>query len=858
MYEGLTRQPNQPRACYIGRDGTELNGMNGTMISPPDIFAAKILIADDQKSNVLLIELALRDAGYSNITSTMDSREVCELHREHRYDLILLDLQMPNLDGFQVMEALKSIDEHGYLPVIVLTAEPGHKLRALQAGAKDFISKPFDLAEIKTRIRNMLEVRLLYRELEQQNLTLEQAVLERTANLRESEELFRQLANNLPEALWLRDLDGKTVLYVNPASERVTGWPIVAGDPLSKIFDTVHPDDRDRARAESRKSPTGGMEIDCRILRPDGVVRWVHVRTFPITNADGYVYRVAGVMADITERKRAEVRMALLERAMQSSMNGVIIVDAKADDLPILYVNPAFERMTGYGAAEVIGRNCRFLQSEDPDQPELDQIRHCVRSNADCDVVLRNYRKDGSLFWNHLFIAPVRDDHGEVSHFVGIQNDVTERRRAEAELSFTASHDAVTGLPRFLSLELDLAAMLDDPAALVWLYYISLDRFRAVNESMGHIMGDDVLQRVAQRLLDVVGDAGQVAHFAGDEFVAIAAGLDGAAALALAERLRATVAEPIEGDDYRVLLTASIGVSRSPAHGQRAQDLLRHAEAAMERAKRQGRDAVCEFSTDQMQDLEDRLTLGTRLRGAVRLGELELHYQPQYRASDRRLTGFEALLRWTSRELGRVSPARFIPIAEALGLMPEIGEWVLHEACRQARAWLDRGFTGFNIAVNISAQQLQRTGLVEQVRDAIGRYRIPPDVLDIELTESSLMENVARMQGTLVELKALGTTLSLDDFGTGYSSLAYLKQFPIDKLKIDQSFVKGLPDSTDDAAIARTIIAMSHQLRLMVSAEGVETEAQAEFLSQMGCDELQGYHLGRPVTAAEAEAFFIR
>jgi len=361
---------------------------------------------------------------------------------------------------------------------------------------------------------------------------------------------------------------------------------------------------------------------------------------------------------------------------------------------------------------------------------------------------------------------------------------------------------------------------------------------------------------VAERLSGIMRDVGQIAHFAGDEFVAVIAGGDNAAALALAERLRAAVSEPIEGDDYRVLLTASIGISHSPEHGQRAQDLLRHAEAAMKRAKRQGRDAICEFSIEQMQDLEDRLTLGTRLREAVRLGELELHYQPQYRARDRKLTGFEALLRWTSRDLGRVSPARFIPIAEALGLMPEIGEWVIHEACRQARAWIDHGYRDFNIAVNVSAQQLQRTGLTEQVRDAMGRYRIPPDVLDIELTESSLMENVARMQGTLVELKALGTMLSLDDFGTGYSSLAYLKQFPIDKLKIDQSFVKGLPDSADDAAIARTIIAMSHQLRLMVSAEGVETEAQAMFLSEMGCDELQGYYMGRPVSAAEAEAFF--
>jgi diguanylate cyclase (GGDEF)-like protein len=385
---------------------------------------------------------------------------------------------------------------------------------------------------------------------------------------------------------------------------------------------------------------------------------------------------------------------------------------------------------------------------------------------------------------------------------------------------------------------------------------IDVDRFKAVNESLGHLVGDHVLGVLATRIKAFAGPGVLVSHFAADQYLValVASSVD--AALALAEHIRAAIAAPIEQDGYRLVLSVTIGLSHAPAHGRTPLELTRAAQAAAERGKAQGRDLVSVFDTEQLREIDDRVTLGSRLRLAVQRNELSLHFQPQFRARERRLTGFEALLRWSSPELGMVSPARFIPLAEALGLMPEIGAWVVRDACRQARAWLDEGWTGFCIAVNVSAQQLQRTGLVETVAAAIAEFRLPPHMLDIELTESSLMENVARVQGTLAELKQLGVTLSLDDFGTGYSSLAYLKNFSLDKLKIDQSFVRGLPGNPDDAAIARMIVAIGHQLRLVVSAEGVETADQADFLRDIDCDELQGYFLGRPVVADAAEGHF--
>ncbi|GAB2533566.1 bifunctional diguanylate cyclase/phosphodiesterase [Rhodanobacter koreensis] len=552
------------------------------------------------------------------------------------------------------------------------------------------------------------------------------------------------------------------------------------------------------------------------------------------------------------ESARLVGRLRERNRFFELSLEIFCIIDPQRER--IIQFNPSLLRVTGYSAEELTSRNYReFLRPEDGAGSQDPLLALATPGQQVHEFVTRCICKDGSehaLEWVS-FAAPD-------GMLYAVARDVTERRQAETELAYASSHDAVTGLPHHLMLERALAAMLRDTAVPAWILIIGLDRFQVVNESVGHATGDDVLKRLASRLQAALSEQGQIARFTGDKFVVAVRALSRQAALELAERLRAAVAVPIEGHDYRLLLTASVGISHSPDHGTNPKSLLRSAEAAMSQAKRDGRDRVSEFSIGQMRALEERLVLGSHLRDAIRDGELELYYQPQHRAGDRVLTGFEALLRWNSRQLGLVSPGRFIPVAEALGLMPEIGEWVLDAACKQVRTWLDRGHRDFNLAVNISAQQLQRPGLVDKVAAALQRYAVPPSMLHIEMTESSLMENVTAIRRTLTELKVLGTLLSLDDFGTGYSSLAYLKQFPIDKLKIDQSFVRGLPTDADDAAIARTIITLGHQLHMTVAAEGVETQAQATFLAEMGCDELQGNDLGAALPVQQAEGFFGR
>lgn len=802
----------------------------------------RVLVVDDDEEDFLILRDLLVDfpQGRFELDWVATLAEGVQALRASRHDVFLVDYHLGPDNGMDLVR-LAVAEQSAHRPVIMLTGQgnPDVDREVLAAGASDYL------------VKGNIDAEKLARSL---RYAAERA--RQISQIEDGKRRYRLLFELNPFPTWVYDVASLRFVAANDAMVASYGY---SRDELRgmSIFDIRDPDEAESLQqylsARGERSGNAGV---WRHRRKDGSALWADITTHAI-ELDGKTCRMV-IAHDITRQREAQERLLLLERAVESSMNGIVIADAQADDLPIRYVNPAFETLTGYSAEETLGRNCRFLQGEETNQPELEILRRCLAAGDDCNVILRNFTKDGELFWNHLFISPVRDEAGVLTHFVGIQNDLTERRQVEAELAYAANHDPVTALPRYPILETAIGGLLDREGFELSVLFIDIDHFHAINESMGHIIGDEALRVVAERLRQVLGGPGHLARFAGDEFVAMVPDAPREEVLAVAEALRQAVALPVEGDGWRLFLTASIGIARAPEHGENGTDLLRRAEAAMTRAKREGRDAVCEFSTAQMQELEDRLVLGARLREAAPRGELQLHYQPQLDARSRRITGFEALLRWNSADLGPVPPGRFIPIAESLGLMPELGLWVLDEACRQLRAWRDQGREGFTVAVNFSAHQLQRPDVVDRVREALERHGVPGTMLEIELTESSLMENVDRVKGRLAEIKALGVNLSLDDFGTGYSSLAYLKQFSLDKLKIDRSFVTDLPGDGADAAIARTIVAVGHELHMVVAAEGVETEDQAGFLREMGCDELQGYHFGRPAPAAEIEARFPR
>ena len=557
------------------------------------------------------------------------------------------------------------------------------------------------------------------------------------------------------------------------------------------------------------------------------------------------------------EKQRTEEALRLRQRAIEASSNGITIVDIARPDNPIVYTNPAFEQITGYSSGEAAGRNPRFLSRDDGEQMGLEEMRAALREQREGHAVLRNYRKDGSHFWNSLSIAPVRDDGGKVTHFVGVINDITEQKRYEEQLEYQANHDELTDLPnRNL-----LTNLISQSARYAHRYrremavlFIDLDYFKLVNDSLGRSVGDRLLKAMAERLRACVRAADVVARHGGDEFVVVLTNLERSEKVALvAQKIRESLYLPVLIDGQEFAISCSIGISIYPKDGNDAQALLKNADAAMFRAKEQGRNNSQFYASEMNARSLARMIMEKHLRRALENGELAVHYQPQVDLVNGRVNGMEALLRWRNPELGIVSPAAFIPLAEETGLIGPIFDWVLEVACAQNRAWQEAGLPALTLAVNVSPVQFRDADLCASVDRIVRKTGLAPNFLELEVIESMLMHDVESAMLIMRELKQLGIRLAMDDFGTGYSSLSYLKRFPFDKLKIDISFVREVTTDPESAAIARSIIAMGHNLNLRVIAEGIETAGQLAYLRSHGCDEMQGFLFSRALPAVEFE-----
>lgn len=556
-------------------------------------------------------------------------------------------------------------------------------------------------------------------------------------------------------------------------------------------------------------------------------------------------------------------KLQLQQAAVASSIDGIVICDARQKDLPMVYVNPAFEQSTGYPAAEALGKNCRFLQGNDHDQPGLRELRLALAEHKEATVTIRNYRRDGTMFWNSLRVSPVRNTRGVVTHFVGVQTDVTDRIQKEDELARRAYHDWLTGLPNRKLLEDRITQSIERSKRENFEFsvaFIDLDNFKVFNDSMGHRAGDSVLVEIAKRLAHSVRSEDTVCRIGGDEFVVVYAGLSDSVLLHEAlERLQRCLMEPLVVDDRECLVAASIGLAIFPRDGESAQTLLQHADVAMYKAKSDGRGVVRAYTPSLDSGSVEKLELANSLRRGLINKEFELHFQPKVMAASGQLVGFEALLRWRHPTMGLVSPQQFIPLAEQTGLIVGIGRWVLEETCRQVQQWRTDGVMDVPVAVNVSAIQFRQDDLGKTIAEVLAHSGLPPDRLHIEITESVMIDGHDDLYRVLTEIRAQGIKVALDDFGTGYSSLSYLKRFPVDYVKIDRSFVRDIATDPADAAICSAIIAMAHILGIQVIAEGVETLEQAVFLRSKQCDDLQGYFIDKPRKADELNPIgFIR
>lgn len=589
-----------------------------------------------------------------------------------------------------------------------------------------------------------------------------------------------------------------------------------------------------------------------------GERRYLEIDAGPVHDADGQLLAVVETVRDTTEHKRASDLLQLHASVFDNTQEAIAITDASGS---IVSVNEAFCRITGYTQEETLGRNPRMLKSGLQDGAFYQNLWQSLAEHGQWRGEIWNRRKNGELFPGILTISAVRRASGRVQHYVALLSDISDLRDTQNRLQSLVNHDPLTGLPNrpLVQDRLAQAAAFAERAGMhVALLLLDIDKFKEINELVGHSGGDELLCAVAARLRDCVRETDTVSRQGGDEFLIVLTGIaDADAAMPFAEKLLERFLAPFQIGGEEVVCSVSIGVAVFPEDGRDFETLLRKADRALRGAKADGHNTCRFFDARMNVEAGEGHRLRQGLRRALDRNEFILHYQPQIDLDSGRVIGAEALIRWQHPELGLVPPARFIPVIEESGLIVPIGEWVLREACRQGVAWREAGLPELVIAVNMSATQFRRDDIEQTVIRALADSGYDPALLELELTESILIGDTERVLDTVRRLKLLGLKLAIDDFGTGYSSFSYLKRFAVDKLKIDQSFIRDLQVDPEDAVIVRTIIQMARSLGLRTVAEGVETAEIAQRLRVFRCDEVQGYCFSRPL-AADDFAQFLR
>jgi diguanylate cyclase (GGDEF)-like protein/PAS domain S-box-containing protein len=668
-----------------------------------------------------------------------------------------------------------------------------------------------------------------------------------------NERRLRTIIETEPECVKIVDCNGQ-LLEMNAAGLAMLEADSVGEAQQYPLINFVLPEYRAAFAALHKRVMSGESGIvEFEITGLKGARRWLETHAAPLRDETGEVTLLLGITRDITARKRADAQLKLAAKVFNQSNEGFMITDAKHN---IILVNHAFTVISGYSEAEVLGQNVRLLSSGHHDRDFYRSILDSIDSEGHWQGEIWNRRKNSEVYPELLNLSVARDSAGQITEYIGVFADITQLKASQAQLEFLAYHDSLTGLPNRLQLFSSLQHSIDmaeREGKQVALLMLDLDRFKDVNDSFGHLAGDQLLQLVAKRLTKRVRIVDTVARLGGDEFTVLLeniAHLEDAARVA--EAIIADLRKPLKLPKIgEIMIGVSIGISLYPQYGDTPEILLQQADTALYQAKEKGRNRYAYFSDELTSAARERIELETRLRRAIAQNELRVYYQPQVDIASGRIVGAEALVRWQDPKEGLIAPIRFIPVAEQTGLIMALGEWVLRETCRQGRQWIEAGLPPLTLAVNVSPYQFRHGEISALVAAVLNETGFPADRLELELTESGLMEYQDQAVERLNNLRSQGIRLAIDDFGTGYSSLAYLKRFPLDVLKIDKSFIDDIPHHQDDMEIAATIVAIGHTLGFKVLAEGVETPEQLAFLQAQGCDLYQGYLKSRPLPAED-------
>ncbi|WP_347454095.1 EAL domain-containing protein [Acinetobacter sp. ANC 7454] len=664
---------------------------------------------------------------------------------------------------------------------------------------------------------------------------------------------YRSFFTYHPDAIFEHNLDG-IIIEANLASEITTKFHLEErlGVHFSNFIAEEYKSVTQAAFDQALKGNSQHLEIQA--VNGLGKAYWLDLTYLPIKQAEEVV-GVFSIARDITERRESEEMLRLLKRSVDANPHGLALMRATKDQ-PIEYVNPAFEELTGYKKEELIGKSCRILEGPDTDPEIILEIEKALIEKKEIKTILKNYRKDGSWYWNQLILGPVFNDSNVCTHFIGIQQDITQQLADSEYIARQQTHDTLTGLINHHTFETQLETAFrehrENHGSLI-VMYIELDGFQPLNHSLGYLLGDQLLVAVAERLSQFFKQDDIIAHFSADEFGIILNNYqDLKQVVVIAEQILKSLSAPFDIEGHKIHISASIGIADDDPQIEKSSQFLHHAIHAMNEAKKEGGNTWHWYASNSATTPKvDYVMMRHELMVALEENQFRVFYQPVIDARSGQLKSVEALIRWQHPEKGFISPAEFIPFAEETGQIVAIGQWVLQQACQDIVEWNKKNGASLSVAVNLSPLQFKRTGFLHELQETLKNTGLAPELLKIEVTESMLIAGADRSLEILKALRDLGIQVSVDDFGTGYSSLSYLRTLPVDEIKLDRCFIEHLPEDEKDSAIVAAMIVMAHKLGLQVVAEGIEDLAQAEFLRQQECDYFQGYYFAKPAALTE-------